>query len=179
MYINEQWKDVVGYEFLYKISNYGRVVSLANRKKQKHKLLSCFKSNNGYLRYSFWKNGKMKHFSMHRLVALHFITNTYNKAQVNHKDGDKLNNYYKNLEWVDARENTIHAIENGLFCNYFGEKSRFAKLTESQVIEIYSLWKKSYTSPLELAIKFNISKDNIYNILRGRTWKHLKLLNNE
>lgn len=54
---------------------------------------------------------------VHRMVATLFVPNPDNKSYVNHLDGDKSNNHYTNLEWVTARENTLHAIETGLLGN--------------------------------------------------------------
>ena len=59
-------------------------------------------------------NGKHKLVTIHRLVAIHFISNPDNKPQVNHIDGDKTNNNIINLEWVTAQENNIHARKTGL-----------------------------------------------------------------
>jgi hypothetical protein len=68
----------------------------------------------GYFRVSLWIDGKMYQKNVHRLLAEKYIENPFDKAQVNHKDGDKLNNDLSNLEWVTPRENTIHAYNNGL-----------------------------------------------------------------
>ena len=65
----------------------------------------------GYKRVSF----NRKEYSVHRLVAMKYIPNPQNKEQVNHKDGDKTNNHYTNLEWVTNKENHEHAVENGLW----------------------------------------------------------------
>lgn len=61
-----------------------------------------------------------KRFRVHRLVAEYFVENPYNKPVVNHKDGNKLNNNYKNLEWVTISENTKHAFDNNFIKNDIG-----------------------------------------------------------
>lgn len=120
--VPEEWKDVTGYERLYKVSNHGRLIALAKlvvspqgfqytRPEQK---MSCYVSGVGYYQSALSnKDGKTKIW-IHRLVALMFVDNPENKPCVNHKDGNKLNNYYENLEWVTVRENNIHARKIGL-----------------------------------------------------------------
>ena len=73
-------------------------------------LLQARQNSNGYLIVTL--DGKQ--LSVHRLVALHFLPNPYNYSQVNHKDGNKLNNHYSNLEWCTAKQNMQHAFGTGL-----------------------------------------------------------------
>lgn len=73
-----------------------------------------FISKNGYERVSLWNNGKHKNYSIHRLIAEKYIDNPNNYKEVNHKDGNKLNNYVENLEWCDASYNMKHAYKNNL-----------------------------------------------------------------
>lgn len=107
----EVWKDIKGLEGLYQISSLGRVKSMSKVLKNrfgffnsKEKILN---SNIGFGGYRFQKIYN-KSFSIHRLVAEHFLENKENKKIVNHKDFDILNNSYLNLEWVSNRENTHH-----------------------------------------------------------------------
>ena len=100
----EIWRDVNGYENLYEVSNLGNV-----RRKGKRKNL--YKSLRNYYVVKLSKNNIKKCYSIHRLVAQAFIPNLYNKKQINHIDGDKLNNNVNNLEWVTQSENTKHAYK--------------------------------------------------------------------
>lgn len=103
--MNEQWKEVPGYEN-YEVSNFGNI-----RKKLKPNI-----NKEGYASIGLTdEEGKRKDFRIHRLVAELFIDKIDGKFLVNHKDGVKDNNNVLNLEWCTPRENTLHAIENGMF----------------------------------------------------------------
>ena len=123
----EIWKDILNYEGLYQISNLGNVKSLErthkiyNYKKKekvnrtiKEHIMAQEKSKTGYKNVALCKEGKSKLYLTHRLVAQAFISNPNKKPQVNHKDGNKLNNNVENLEWVTASENNKHAWDNKL-----------------------------------------------------------------
>lgn len=102
----EEWKQVAGYEGLYEISNLGRVKSLkANKGKVREKILRQGKMKNGYLKVIFHKEGKVKTFLIHRLVATAFLDNPSNLRCVNHKDENKENNCVDNLEWCTHQYN--------------------------------------------------------------------------
>lgn len=103
----EMLADIKGYNGFYKISTEGNVYSPNGKIKEQL-------SNTGYLRVSLWKNGKCKHFSIHRLMAEAFIPNPKHYRIVNHIDGVKTNNTLKNLEWCDASMNISHAYKTGL-----------------------------------------------------------------
>lgn len=102
----EIWKDIAGYEGLYMISDHGRIRRID---KEKSPLINP-KTNphNGYKYAHLSKNGKVKAFRLHRLVATHFLPETENKQLVNHIDGNKTNNKYDNLEWATPSENQLH-----------------------------------------------------------------------
>lgn len=100
----EVWKSIPGYEGRYYVSNLGRV-------KGPLKILKPTISNWGYERVRITNNaGKRTTPRVHRLVAQVFIPNPENKPEVNHIDGNKLNNNVSNLEWVTASENKLHDI---------------------------------------------------------------------
>ena len=108
----EIWKDIKGFKGKYKVSNRGRVARIT-----KTNSLRCLKgelNNKGYLRVGLAKNHKLYFFRVHRLVGIAFIPNPLNKPQINHKDGNKLNNCVDNLEWVTNEENYEHAIKHNL-----------------------------------------------------------------
>lgn len=115
----EIYTNIIEYENLYKISNYGNVLSLEKKAGNggiyKEKILKFGINSRGYLYVNLCKNAKIKKHLIHRLVGQHFIKNLYNKPCINHIDCNKQNNYYENLEWCTYKENTQHAILNGRF----------------------------------------------------------------
>ena len=113
---NEVWKDVVGFEGLYKVSNKGNVFSVerlnSRGRKRGGRILKPTHTRNGYLKVDLHNNGKRKTKHIHRLVTEAFIPNPNNFPQVNHIDEVKDNNNVSNLEWCDARYNNNHGTRN-------------------------------------------------------------------
>lgn len=114
--MKEVWKDIKGYEGLYQVSNLGRVKSFRVGGKKnlfisEGILLNSGNSGNGYSIVVLTKKNTKKTHLVHRLVAKQFIKNEEYKSQVNHIDGDKLNNRLDNLEWNTRSENMQHAYK--------------------------------------------------------------------
>ena len=112
--MEEIWKPIKGYEGLYEVSNLGRVKSLKRWHHPRENILKNKFTTDGYYETALLKNGKYKYIRTHRIVAQTFIPNEMNKKEVNHKDGNKLNNCVDNLEWVTSSENQKHAYNLGL-----------------------------------------------------------------
>ena len=132
--MEEIWKDIEGYEGIYQASNCGNVKSLprkvsfgCNERITPLLILSKKQKAEGYLCVILYKDKKDKTFYIHRLVAKLFCPNYFEGAQVNHKDGNKKNNNFENLEWVSRSENQKHAydiLKRGCY-----SKGRFGKLS--------------------------------------------------
>ena len=101
----EIWKEIKSYEGIYQISNFGKVKRLY--KNGKIHILKPRINHKGYARVALCSRSR-KEYCVHRLVGEAFIINPYNKPQINHIDGNKLNNNVNNLEWVTPRENCLH-----------------------------------------------------------------------
>jgi hypothetical protein len=118
IFIMEKFKDIIGYEGLYQISNLGNVKTLKkiiNRGDKmktyfrKEKMLKLTMNKSGYWYVNLSCNDVSKRISIHRLVAINFIDNLENKPQVNHINGIRTDNRVENLEWCSASENVKHS----------------------------------------------------------------------
>lgn len=105
----EIWVDIIGFEGLYAISNHGRLWSY-----KINGIKKAFLTTKGYISATLHKSGKTYNYNVHRGVATYFVKGKRDGYEVNHIDGNKENNYYKNLEWVSKQDNMLHAKNNGL-----------------------------------------------------------------
>lgn len=117
--MTEMWKDIVGFENNYQISNYGRIRSKARKTKNQYseefiKTTGTITSA-GYEVHNLYKDNRYKTISVHKIVAEHFVDGYFDGAVVNHINGDKTFNYASNLEWCTRSENQKHAVDNGLW----------------------------------------------------------------
>jgi hypothetical protein len=162
---NEVWKQVCvenSGNKTYFVSNLGRFKNSKGRIMDNYKL-----NNNGYIRVFICN----KTYVLHRLIALAFIDNPENKSQVNHIDGNKINNAVNNLEWVTCQENQIHKHKTGLGNNY---TRKIVQYTSDNIFI------KEYKSIALASKETNISKSSISGVLRGKrktsggfVWKYL------
>ena len=159
------FKDVIGYEGLYQVSNSGSIKSLnrvvlhsGNKRRIKGMSIVSFKCKNGYLNTRLHKDGITKNYTIHRLVAKHFISNPENKPQVNHIDGVKDNNMLHNLEWSTNSENMRHAFKTGL------------RPTKLNVLEVLEIRKDTRFNTL-IALDYKVSPSTIGRIKNNDIWK--------
>lgn len=165
--MEEVWKDVVGYEGYYQISNYGYVKNILTGK-----IKIPVKRKDGYYNIKLTVKQKYKMFLLHRLLAQHFIDNINNYPEVNHIDGIKINGKLENLEWVDRSMNMKHRYKIGL-CNHIGSNNNCAKINEVIARNIKNLFYEGLTIKEILYIYPKISRDIINNIKFGKAWNHV------
>ena len=168
VFIIETWKDIYKYEGRYQISNLGRVKSFGRN----NPMIMKEKDIRGYKSVTLHDGERKRTIQIHRLVAMHFMSNPDNKPQVNHKDGDKSNNCVENLEWVTNSENIKHAWENNLKSQE-GEKNPSSVASESLVKKI--LQRGKYASYTQMSKDYGLGKSTIEHILKRHTWKHVEI----
>lgn len=169
----EIWKDVLGYEGLYCISNFGRV-----KKNKPHnsdyieKIIKYFLFN-GYKRIRLTKDKISKTYKVHRLVIATFKGQS--NLACNHKDCNKLNNHIDNLEYVTNKENSKHAVMNGLYKYHpKGENHCRSKFKEKDILEIRRIYSEGNITQKNIAEMFNVKETAIWNIIHNITWKHVR-----
>ena len=158
----EQWKNVVGFEDLYEVSNYGNVRSLKSGKLKK--LTFSKKENRPYL--GLWKNNKVKICKPHRLVLEAFIGECPKGMEGCHNDGNTLNNHIDNLRWDTPKNNHADKVKHGTTNR--GERCGTAKLTLVQVNAI----RKDNRLQRIIAEEYSVRQSLISRIKNGTRWQH-------
>ncbi len=158
----EIWKQVKNTNNTYFVSNLGRF------KNAKGRIVTNYKPHiSGYIIVLI----DNKSYKLHRIIAKEFIDNPENKEQVNHIDGNKLNNSVDNLEWVTNKENQIHKFKNGLGNNFTRKIGQY---------DLNNNFIKEFPSIVSAAKEVNVSKSCVQGVLAnkrkttgGFIWKYL------
>lgn len=183
----EKWEDIIlqrngtNYDFsgIYQISTKGEVKNIKTGRILKPN------SNGKYLFVELYKNGKRARFKVHILVATMFIPNPYNKPEVNHKDGNKLNNEKYNLEWCTQSENDKHAYKLGLKTSPSKGKFGSEHCTSKKVLQytLNGILIKEWGSISEAHRELGINIGNITSCCKGKLtqaggyiWKYKDIL---
>lgn len=174
----EEWRAIEGTNGMYEVSNTGKVRSNNYLGHGVTKEIKPHVKKSGYVELRIYINGKRKSCRLHRLVADAFIPNLENKPQVNHKDGNKQNNYVDNLEWSTASENIRHAVQNGLRENAREKARERGKIT---ILRMHELQKTPiiatcietgeetyFDSQQEAAEKLHLNKSKICCVVKGQ-----------
>ena len=174
---NEEWRDVVGYEGLYQVSDQGHVKSLERKNSYgrtvKERILKPMIDQYGYLKLNLYAGGKMRTFSVHRLVCQAFHENPDNKPQTNHINEDKTDNRACNLEWCTCKENINHGSRNERVAKTLGKPIGQYKL-DGQLIKVWP-------SATEAQRQTGFSSTFISQVANGKfkqaygfTWKYVE-----
>lgn len=176
-FMEEIWKDIPGYEGRYKASSFGRIKSCGRFVFRegygdgncwiKERFIKQSLNTSGYPCLSILDTTK----SVHVLIAKTFIPNPENKPEVNHKDGNKQNNYVSNLEWNTHSENILHSLRVGL--RPFGENAPHSKINNIQTFEIIHKYEVEKMSGVVLAKEYNVAAHTIYSIINGQSRSYL------
>lgn len=172
----EIWKPVIEYEKFYSVSSSGRIRrEIEGRGLCKlGKIIKPIRKSyfRGYSRITLCMNGIKKQYSVHGIVASAFIGKRPQYHVINHKDGNKSNNCFENLEYVTPSQNQFHSYQilNRFRCK--GSEHGLSKLKEFQVIEIREKFNKGDTHK-SLAIEYGMSIYTIGAITRRQLWKHI------
>lgn len=140
------------------------------RNKKNLKIKSQYVGSTGYYMVSVSKNNKTKPYRVHRLKAITFIPNPDNLPEVNHDDGNKLNNRISNLYWTNHLGNMQHAFKTGLV-NNTGENNGMCKISAKTAKQIKDRLPKE--SQQRIADSLGISRSLVQGISNGRLWKHI------
>ena len=169
-YVDCRTVEIIDYRGLYQVSNFGRIKSLENKnyrnQYKKEFIISQHKDNdNRYMRINLYKDGKLRKFRVHRLVAEMFIPNPNNLPEVNHIDENKFNNCVDNLEWCTSSKNVNHGTRNKRVSNKLSEKRIGISLIETKVVILKST-KNAY--------KFGFDGGHISECCSGKRKSHKK-----
>lgn len=168
------WKNIYldGKLSDYDISNNGQVLNRTTGKLR----TPCI--SNSYLHITLYMKGSSYTFSIHQLVAIYFVNNPdpLNRNTVDHKDGNKLNNWYWNLEWVTPKENKRRAILMGLDNPHHGNQpkgieSGVSNHTEQEAHDVCKMLEQGFNM-MEISNKLHVDKDFVRYIKRGG-WNHI------
>ncbi len=167
----KEWKGLfynkIDYSDRYEISYMGEIRNKKTKQIRKQTI------SRNYQKIVILSHGKPVTIKIHRAVAENFLLNEDLSLQVNHIDGNKLNNYYKNLEWCTIKRNVQHAWETGLTSFEINKSKPRAILQEQDIVFIlnnYIPYHKEFGGR-PLGQKFNISKGRIIQIVNNNAYK--------
>lgn len=179
--MSEVWKDIPGFEDFYQVSNIGRVRSVdrvvtfsdGRVRKYKGNVLKLCIGNGGYEQVRLCNGGRCNTKSVHRLVLETFKPHVnMDNLDVNHMDGNKLNNHLTNLEWLTRRDNILHAYDMGLIDNE-GERGPHTTLSKVDVLEILQRLDAGELQK-DIALDYSVGRACISRINIGLRWRAVK-----
>lgn len=174
----EHWKNIVGYEGLYQVSDMGRVKRIVGYNCRIERMLQpylCIRG--GYPQVMLSKDGKRKHKQIHHLVLDTFVgPRPTSEHEARHLNGNAQDPWLTNLKWGTRSENVLDAVGHGTYFapgkDRYGSKHNMAKLIESDIKIIRNLHKQGW-SYVKIAQKFNMHSCTISKIIKGKLWRHV------
>lgn len=165
-YASERWLPMPGYEGSYEVSSLGRVRSSGTQA-----LRTFLYDRDGYTRCDCRKEGKYRKVSVHRAVAMAFLgVPDDERTEVAHLDGNRKNARLDNLQWVTHRDNMLHQKQHGT--QLVGSRHPCSLLNEHAVVQIRNAYAEGADGE-QLAAAYGVSASAIYDITKGKTWKHV------
>jgi len=161
----------------YQISDHGRMKSV-DKLTGNENLLKGSRGPYGFVKLNLrLKDNKRQSFYLHRLIADNFIEKVdMDKKFLIHKDNDKENNFYPNIQWVNQEELTAHQIKHGVFLPENRKAGSNRKLTEAKVRLLKKWIKEGKTKKKILAKNFGVTVTQVNRIAKGENWAHVKAL---
>ncbi|MFA4834839.1 MAG: NUMOD4 domain-containing protein [Dehalococcoidia bacterium] len=181
----EQWKEIPGHPG-YEVSDRGRVRSYWTRVSRgdhetgskgaigpvPQKILKPIRGSAGYARACLWQNGKKTFITLCRLVLLAFVGPCPQDMECCHNDGNHTNDLIVNLRWDTHENNCQDTVNHGKARGAQGEKHSRAKLTDQDILEIRTLFKKGLTKA-QLTAMYPVDFSNVSRIIDRKTWRHI------
>lgn len=171
--MEEEWRDIEGYEGLYQVSNLGRIKALERTVIVPERIMTASTTKNGYSQVRLTKDKEAISILIHRIVAKAFIPNPDNKPEVNHKAGIKTDNRVSELEWNTKSENQTHSHrvlrKKSNLKPQKGTNNGLSKLNWGDVQEIKALLAIG-TSQRSIAKHYKVSQVTISNIHQNKIW---------
>ncbi len=157
----ENWLNVVDFEGIYEVSNFGNIRSSKNKQLKKITI-----DSNGRPYLGLWKNNKQKIVRPHKLVLEAFVGKAPQGMECCHNDGNQQNNRLENLRWDTPKNNHADKLKHGT--SNTGERCNWAKLTKAQVISI----RADIRTQKEIATEYRVQQSQISRIKNGVRWIH-------
>lgn len=168
----EEWRPVIGYEGVYEVSSLGGIRRTGKvRNRPAKTALKVHTTDRGYEFITLYRDGAVRGFGVHTLVAAAFIGPRPDRFHVNHKNGIKTDNRLSNLEYCTPKENIAHSIAV-LGHSLDGEQAPMSKLTDSSVREIRRRCEGG-EKQVSVARDFGVSPTTVSRIVLRRAWRHI------